>query len=736
MESPSTVATIGREATVEEATATPAADTVAEQIRITDLHKVRPMVDFGVWLADLTYTQQSIASEIMPQAIGAIASYAAQEIDLRYPIRLFKYPEALAAAFREGPPPAVIGLSHYIWNANLSLAVAQRIKEHFPDVAVVFGGPHYPIEPKEQAAFLRKLAPAVDFYVDREGERAFADLLVALAAAKGEVKAVHGQVPGVHSFGTDGTVHIPTLGPRLVSLTEIPSPYVTGLMDEFFDGRLIPTIQTNRGCPFSCSFCVEGTRYYSKVAKRTVERVREEILYIGRLMAPLIEDEHTRNELLITDSNFGMYLQDSEICDAIVEAQDTYGWPRYVDLTTGKNKRDRVLNAISRTRGTMTLSGSVQSLNADVLKAVRRTNIDAGQLMDVALAAAERQTGTYSEVILGLPEDSRSAHLSTLAQLIDAGFDRLNMFQLALLPGSEMWTGDYRTKFQMTTRFRVIPRCYGTYEFLDTIVSAVETDEICVSLPSLTFEDYVDCRRMNLVVAACYNDATFEAIVKLLRHYGLSVFSWLVLIDTLPAGQTLSRVLREFRTETRDQLWGSREDLEAYARANVGRYIRGELGNNLLYTYRVRMLSEALDDVVVLVKRAAKQLCAAVPSVEHGLLDAFIEEAGEYHRLRLSGLFTSGAERPRQQPARFDIDRFISEPGDVVDFLLTRPAAREYYLAPVQVATIEAYLRQYGATSWGAGRMLTKIRFNDLYRHVRLLPQASTDGSVGSPVGG
>jgi radical SAM superfamily enzyme YgiQ (UPF0313 family) len=682
-----------------------------------------PEVGLNVWLADLTYTQQSISSEIMPQAIGGIATYAATRMKLAHPIRIFKYPEALAEALREGPPPDVLGFSNYIWNTRLSLAMAARVKQRLPHVTTVFGGPHYPVIPAEQEAFLRdRLGANVDFYVDREGEQSFANLLLALHEADGAVEPVHGKIAGVHSVDTHNQAHLPPPEPRLRSLTGIPSPYTAGLMDGFFDGRLIPVVQTNRGCPFSCSFCVEGTRYYTKVAKKTADRMRAELHYIGEKMRDLAKEEGVRNELLITDSNFGMYQEDLDTCDIIAECQDTYGWPRYINLTTGKNKRDRVLDAISRTRGTMDLSGSVQSLDPQVLKTIRRSNIDANALMEVALAAAEKHTGTYSEVILGLPGDSKRAHFSTLSQLLDAQFDRLNMFQLALLPGSDLWTGDQRHEHGMRTRFRAIPRCYGQYEVLGGMVTAAEIDEICVELPSMPFDDYLDCRQANLFVSACYNEGTLAGLVALLRTHGVLVFSWLERMQQLPFGPDIRRVVDEFRAETQAQLWHSRDDLAAFTNENIQRFISGELGNNLLYTYRARVLTEAFDDVVDLAKQAAHELCPTAAGDDGELIDSFIEEVGEHHRLRMVNLVAPRAEAPRYQVATFDIDRFLAAPGPVAQFRLPGPYVREYTLSAEQVGLIEGYLKQFGSAAFGAGRMLTRIRINDLLRHVELVP--------------
>ncbi|WP_371483374.1 radical SAM protein [Kitasatospora sp. NBC_00315] len=690
----------------------------------------KPWISLRVWLADLTYTQQSISSEIMPQAVGGLASYAATRMDFEYPVKIFKYPEQLARALAEDEAPDVIGFSNYIWNSRLSLGFAERVKEVFPNIVTVFGGPHYPVAEAEQASFLRdRLGACVDFYVDREGEQPFAEMLLAMHGAGGSAAGLHGKIRGLHSIDGEGRPHLPAPGPRLPSLSEVPSPYVAGLMDPFFDGKLIPAVQTNRGCPFSCSFCVEGTRYYSKVAKTPSERTREELLYIGKAMAQVIKQDGVRNELLITDSNFGMFPEDLDVCDAIVECQDTFGWPRYVDLTTGKNKRDRVLEAISRTRGTMTLSGSVQSLDPEVLSKVRRNNISASQLMEVALAAAEQQTGTYSEVILGLPGDSKRAHFSTLAQLIDAGFDRLNMFQLALLPGSDMWTGDQREQHGMVTRFRVIPRCYGSYTVLGSQVSTAEIDEVCVSLPSMPFTDYLDCRQMNLFVSACHNDGTFVALTRLLRQRDIPVFRWLELMQTLPFGARLRAVVDEFRYETGEQLWESREELSRFAVENVERYISGELGNNLLYTYRVRMLTEALDDLVAVAIEAARKLCAGSDAEEPALVDAFIQEAAEFHRLTMTGLLTPEAGASRLQGAAFDIEGFLESPGDVAKFALPEPRLREFSLTPEQVSLIEGYLSQFGAGPWGAGRMLTKVRFADLLRRAAFVPEEDRDAA-------
>ncbi|MGK5533170.1 B12-binding domain-containing radical SAM protein [Streptomyces sp. URMC 129] len=682
-----------------------------------------PRMGLVVWLADLTYTQQGISAETMPQAVAGIATYAAGRMRFAEPVRIFKYPEALAEALDGHRAPDVIGFSHYIWNANLALEFAQVIKERSPQTVVVLGGPHYPLDADQQARFWHeRFDGIVDFYVEGEGEEAFADLLLALQ--DGEVTP--GSIPGVHFMTHDGTLAASPPRPRLPHLSSVPSPYVAGLMDEFFDGRLVPTVQTNRGCPFKCTFCQEGTAYFQKVAQKPHDRIEEELHYIGRRMQPLIEAGTARNELLITDSNFGMFPQDAETCRVLAECRQLYGWPRVINVTTGKNQRDRVLSAVAQVPGAISLSGAVQSLDTDVLAAVERENIDAGKLMAIALAARQSGARTHSEVILALPRDSKERHLNALRELMDGGFDRINMFQLTLLPGSEMSADIYRREHGLITRWRVLPRCYGRYQVAGREIRAAEADEVCVSvLPSMSYVDYKECRLVNLLVATLYNDGLFRLILALLRAHRVSPMRWLETARALPQGPALRTVMRAFADETDTQLWNSRERLLDYARGHIDAYISGELGNNLLYTYRTRLITEALADTTALAAEACRQtLTGPHPTVTENdrLVAELVTEAAEFHRLKLADIFHTDPPARLTQTARFDLDRLLEDARlDTADpdprtYLLSKPGVRTFTLSSEQCRTLATYTEQFGRTPWGIGRVLTKVGLTDIVR--------------------
>ena len=97
------------------------------------------------------------------------------------------------------------------------------------------------------------------------------------------------------------------------SLDDIPSPYLTGLLDKFFDGRLSPLMQTNRGCPFQCTFCVDGNDEKQKINQFNMERVISEINYIGK------HNHNKTNLMMIADVNFGMMPRDRKICNQLAK---------------------------------------------------------------------------------------------------------------------------------------------------------------------------------------------------------------------------------------------------------------------------------------------------------------------------------------------------------------------------------------------------------------------------------
>jgi len=673
----------------------------------------------NIWLCDLTYTQQTVAADTIPMAIGCIAEYTEKRLGLTSKISLFKYPEELIKELEAGPIPRVLGFSNYVWNLSLSSEIAKIIKAMLPHTIIVFGGPNYPITDEERQEFLAE-HPEIDFYVAGEGEAAFADLIEALIANNFYIDIVKQlALPSVHCLDASGNGIFPVKRDRMVELDEIPSPYTSGRLDKFFDGKLMPLLQTNRGCPFSCTFCVEGDNYYSKIRKYSSDRIRSDVEYIGKNMQA-IRSENSRNDLFIADSNFGMYPGDIDTCQALRGTRNDYRWPEYINVATGKNSKERVIEAAELLDGALRLSGSVQSLDPNVLTNIRRKNISVNQLVELGLHAKRAGVNSYSEIILGLPGDSREAHFNTIRKIIDAGFNIVLPWQLMLIYGSELATRSSKQQYQMDVRYRIFPRCYGRYQLFGKTINVAEVEEVCVANATLPFNDYLECRRLNLFIAIFYNDSIFSGLLKLFRILNISIFDWLLQLIENSLNSPIDKLVAEFLNNTKDELWTDKADLEKFYRdgENIKRYVNGELGRNNLYYFRTLAITQHIDELKTLAKDAAMTMMELAGHADQEL-DKFVGELLEYHSMRIRDVFVDH-ESALTSEFNYDFLKFEKdiEAMKFTDVRVEHRCRYRFSHTEEQRSLIRRNLAVHGHDSVGIARILSRVFVKKLYRQV------------------
>jgi radical SAM superfamily enzyme YgiQ (UPF0313 family) len=684
-----------------------------------DISKIQ--TNTRIWLADLTYTgqdTQSLGADTIPLAIGCIATYAESKIDFTHPIKLFRYPEKLISSFVSGgEAPDILGFSNFVWNSELSLAFARRIKELSPKTIIVMGGPNYPIETEKREYFL-KSHPEIDLYVLHEGEIAFTEMVIALIAAGMDVTKVKGKLPSIHSVDKRGIlIEPPSTAKRIRDLDEIPSPYTTGKFDEFFDGRLWPLVQTKRGCPFKCTFCVEGGEYYDRIGRFPVDYVKKEIEYIGKKMAE-VKAKGGRNDLYIADSNFGMYKEDLDTCTALANSRKTNGWPDHINTSTGKNMKERVLEAARIVDGRIVLSGSVQSLNEDVLENIKRKNISADELMALAKEADNVDANSYCEVILGLPGETKESHFHTLRTTVTAGFNKIIPYQLMILGGSELGTAETINKFKMDIRSRVLPRAFGSYELCGKKIVAADIEDVCVATNSMSYEDYLECRTMHLMISIFYNDVVFETVLKGLRSNSISVFRWLELLEESVRDTDFEALFEDFRRHTGDELWTDRKELETFIQkpGTIERYTNGEMGFNLLYTFKARALVEYAEAVVDLVAVATRRLLCEEKKESKDMQD-FFDSAIQWDACRIKNIMLNVDDNV-MGIIKYDIASFIadSEPKRPSEYEYEKPEKFSYELSEEQKDYVIRNLSLFGNNPQGRGRLLSNAHTKKMLR--------------------
>src|SRR5690606_35936932 len=110
---------------------------------------------------------------------------------------------------------------------------------------------------------------------------------------------------------------------RIVDLDELPSPYLTGEFDDIpaEAWNQILAIETNRGCPYGCTFCDWGSSTLSRIRKFSIDRVAAEIEWAA---------SHGVAAIDITDANFGIMSRDVEIARIIADIKRRTGFPQVV----------------------------------------------------------------------------------------------------------------------------------------------------------------------------------------------------------------------------------------------------------------------------------------------------------------------------------------------------------------------------------------------------------------------
>jgi radical SAM superfamily enzyme YgiQ (UPF0313 family) len=667
---------------------------------------------YDVWLCDLTHTKQTIASNSVPLGIGLIAAYGKKKLGDKINFKLFKYPEKLIEELLQAKP-AIIGFSNYVWNLDLGYSIAAYLKRLNPATVVVFGGPNYPIINKFQEIFLNK-RKMIDFYIYREGEQTFVNLVSALIDNNFDIQKTKKSTLGNCHYLINNHLVADNNNNR-IELNEIPSAYTTGILDEFFDGKLMPLIHTNRGCPFSCIFCTESEPYYNKVIFRNPEFFKSDLEYVAQ--------HHQGNKNIdITDSNFGMYKGDLIIAEAIAEIKEKYDYPDYIHVATGKSNKERVLEAARITGGLFRLSASVQSTDPTVLKNIKRNNIVTASIIEIAKTAGKLGSNTYAEIILALPGDTKERHFKSIEDVINHNLNFIRCYTLMMLKGTGLDSEETESKYKFTTKYRVLPRCFGVYEFGSDKIISVETEKVCVATDTLSFDDYIECRCFALTIEIFYNDGILSELLSCLSHCGILPYNFLKMVhdqrNELP--EVLSQLYKEFMQETVDELWDSEDKLLEFAKNEniIKKYMEGEYGSNLIFKYKALAFIKYMREIHGVAFKAARDLIGKKPIAEKKELLEFLEELEKYSLFKKANVLETNQDFEDTFRYNFLAAELNDFKSQLNDLKFSKPVKFKFYHDKQQKDIIDGNAQEFGLSIVGIARILSRVHVKKMYRQV------------------
>ncbi|OGT06715.1 MAG: hypothetical protein A2103_01110 [Gammaproteobacteria bacterium GWF2_41_13] len=513
-----------------------------------------------VYLAQLSHESgQVYQNHCFPLAVGFIGAYLKKEFGDEINIELFKSPHELSRALTHKVPEVVM-FSNYMWNCNISTVFAEKIRSKYADVLIVMGGPNISSDSEKRYEFL-KMNAAIDLYVIHEGEIAAKKILEKFIEKRSIKEAKKVRYPSIICAETiydnqmmlcdqEQSKRIGTA--KEISLDDLPSPYLTHMMDKFFIDHEVPLIETNRGCPFTCAFCQQGMGVYNRVIHHSIERVEQEIKYIAQRIQ---KNACQINDVEVADSNFGMYSRDRQICVALREVQDATGFPNSIGSSTGKNKVDLIIDNLDIVqRGSMLVRSAIQSTNEATLKAIKRENIKQDMYIHIQREMESRGLENNADLMLGLPMETKESHFKAVFDLINSGVKEFSCLQTIVLKGTVMESEQYRKEYGIETKYRIIPECFGEYEIMGERKRICEAEEIIIKTNTMSFDDYLECRKLHLLVMIFHNTRLLSLVYAVLDYVGIDKSVVIKNIYCLNDPQ-LNILLENFIRDTKSELF-------------------------------------------------------------------------------------------------------------------------------------------------------------------------------------
>lgn len=368
--------------------------------------------------------------------------------------------------------PDVVGFSCYIWNIEETIRVIKILKTVSPNTKIILGGPEVSYDVHD---WLRRIEE-VDFIVMGEGETSFKELLKYF---NGEIDL--DEVPGI-CYLQDGKVKIHAQ-PKKIDLKEIPSPYRFE-EDRSSLGKRIQYIETSRGCPFSCQFCLSsievGVRYFNR------EKIKEDIRYLMANGAKTIKFvDRTFNISRSYAMEMFQFLIDEHVPGVVFQFEIT------ADIM-----RPEVIQFLNDNapKGLFRFEIGVQSTNDLTNELVKRRQNFEKLKRTVTMVKEGGKIDQHLDLIAGLPEEDYNSFRQTFNDVFAMRPEELQLGFLKLLRG---------------TGLRIDAKKYG-YTYVDLAPYEIFANNV------LTFDEIIRIKHAEDVLEKYWNDHRMDHTVEYL----------------------------------------------------------------------------------------------------------------------------------------------------------------------------------------------------------------------------
>lgn len=369
--------------------------------------------------------------------------------------------------------PNVIGFSCYIWNIEETIKVISMIKKIDPSITIVVGGPEVSYDVEQ---WMNRVTD-IDYIIIGEGEETFRQLLLELDNNEPNISEVSGI-----AYRINEKIMVNSQRNKL-DLRELPSPYRFE-EDRPYLGKRVTYIETSRGCPFSCQFCLSsievGVRYFDR------EKIKDDIRYLMKHGAKTIKFvDRTFNISRSYALEMFQFLIDEHLPGTVFQFEIT------ADIM-----RPEVIQFLNENapHGLFRFEIGVQSTNDYTNELVMRKQNFEKLTRTVRLVKDGNKIDQHLDLIAGLPEEDYHSFKKTFNDVFALRPEELQLGFLKMLRGTGL-----RLRAE---QHNYIYMDHSPYEILGNNV--------------LSFDDIVKIKQVEDVLEKYWNDHRMDETVEYL----------------------------------------------------------------------------------------------------------------------------------------------------------------------------------------------------------------------------
>ncbi|TFF99894.1 MAG: radical SAM protein [Promethearchaeota archaeon] len=399
-----------------------------------------------------------------PLNLLSIAAMVPQHEAKLIDFKVHQYNESqLKSEFNKYDVVAITSLTPQIYSA---LKIAELAKSR--GCKTILGGYHPTLDPEFVVNH-----NSVDYLIRGEGENTFRELISYLENdTKNNLRK---EIDGISYIDKNGKI-IHTKNRCLEpDLDAFPKPR-RDLID-YNDYSLIASLETSRGCPFSCKFCCihkmwEDPRNILKYRTKSIKRVMQEIYDINR----------KNNFVFFVDDNFTINLKRTKkILKTIIESNISSKFYFTCQSRIDTLYQNPWLIDLMHKAGMRQIFLGIESVHQQSLNRMNKQNITPSMTRKVVKMLQDRGICIFGGVIIGYPGETKKMVRQTIQFIKELEIDFVQFTPITAFPGTEFFE-------EMESENKIKTRNYRRYDLFHSMMATEELTE--KELHELVIEAY------------------------------------------------------------------------------------------------------------------------------------------------------------------------------------------------------------------------------------------------------